>query len=191
MTLSSFFADEPLTGVLPLLICSPAAAARRLSSASLSFTFLASSSSFCLSYPNRLIRSSSSIALRWASSKLIPPTAFFAPSLDDLGAAGAVVEDDSRDETAGRVDPAAPPLPTPPAPPARSEDDVTVREAGFAPIEGGGVAGLEPGLDADDGVLGFSLSHVLKKSSAGSAGVDEPRGVSSRPSIWIPWGFLP
>jgi hypothetical protein len=44
----------------------------------------ASSSSRSLSYPSRLIRSSSSIALRCASSKLMLVVAFFAPSLETL-----------------------------------------------------------------------------------------------------------
>ena len=79
---TSFLAPLLPTGVLPLLICSPLAFR---SAASRSRTALASSSSLCLSYPNRLIRSSSSIALRCASSKLILVAAFFAPSLLALG----------------------------------------------------------------------------------------------------------
>ena len=118
------------------------------------------------------------MALRCASSKLIPPTAFFAPSFDDFGALGAVVEDDSLDETAGRVDPGADPG-------ARREDEVTVRETGLAPIEGGAAA-LGAVVDAA-WALGFSLSHVEKKSSdAAGVGAGDPSGVSSRPSIWIP-----
>jgi hypothetical protein len=114
---------------------------------------------------------------------LIPPTAFFAPSLDDLGAAGVVVDVDNLEETAGLVVPEVAPL-------LRREEDVTVRETGLAPIEGGGVAGLEV-VWAGVGALGFSLSHVEKKSSAGSGlGVAVPRGVSSSPSMWIPCGFL-
>jgi hypothetical protein len=112
---------------------------------------------------------------------LIPPTAFFAPSLDDLGAVPAVVEVDSRDETAGRADPGVAP--------ARREDEVTVRDAGLAPMDGGGVADL--GALGAAAAFGFSLSHVEKKSSAGSGlGVAVPRGVSSSPSMWIPCGFL-
>lgn len=78
-------------------------------------------------------------------------------------------------------------------PGALSEEEVTVRETGLAPIEGGGVAGFEPGLEDVAAALGFSLSQVLKKSSPASAavGVDAPSGVSSRPSIWMPLGFLP
>ena len=173
-TFSSFLELDPLTGVLVLLTRSPAAAAFLFSSASLSLIFLASSSSLILSYPNRLTLSSSSRALRWASSKLIPPTAFFAPSLDDLGAAPAVVEVDSRDETAGRAEPGVAP--------ARRADEVTVRDAGLAPMDGGGAADL--GAVEAAAAFGFSLSHVEKKSSAGSGlGVAVPRGVSSSPSM--------
>jgi hypothetical protein len=113
---------------------------------------------------------------------LIPPTAFFAPSLEDLGAAPAVVEVDNRDETAGRA--------VPDVVPFRREEEVTVRDTGLAPIDGGGVADLVA-VEEAAGALGFSLSHVEKKSSAGSGlGVAVPRGVSSSPSIWIPCGFL-
>lgn len=57
-----------------------------------------------------------------------------APNFEDLGAAPAVVDVDSRDETAGRAAPGVAPF--------RSDDEVTVRDTGFAPIEGGGVADL-------------------------------------------------
>lgn len=40
------------------------------------------------------------------------------------------------------------------------------------------------------GALGFSLSHVEKKSSVSRVGVAAASGVSSRPSMWMPWGFL-
>jgi hypothetical protein len=66
---------------------------------------------------------------------------------------------------------------------------VTVRDAGLAPMDGGGVADL--GAVEAAAAFGFSLSQVEKKSSAGSGlGVAVPRGVSSSPSIWIPCGFL-
>lgn len=75
---------------------------------------------------------------------------------------------------------------------ARREDEVTVRgpavgaPAGFAPIEGGpegfGVEGLE--------VAGEGLSQESKKSSVEALGVFEASGVSSSPSMWMPWGFL-
>lgn len=111
----------------------------------------------------------------------MPPTAFFAPSLDDLGAAPAVVEDASREETAGLAEPGVVPF--------RSDEVVTVRETGLAPIDGGAAAAL--GVDAGAAAFGFSLSHVEKKSSEGSGlGVAVPRGVSSSPSMWIPCGFL-
>jgi len=93
-----------------------------------------------------------------------------------------VVEVDSRDETAGRAEPGVAP--------ARREDEVTVRDAGLAPMDGGGAADL--GAVEAAAAFGFSLSHVEKKSSAGSGlGVAVPRGVSSSPSMWIPCGFLP
>jgi hypothetical protein len=86
---------------------------------------------------------------------------------------------------------------------ARREDEVTVRgaaEAGVepgeedvmagegvraAPIEGG-----PDGLLSGEGVgaFDFSLSHEEKKSSVSMTGVDEASGVSSRPSMWMPWG---
>lgn len=94
-----------------------------------------------------------------------------------------MVEEDNLDETAGRVDPGA-------EPGARSDEDVTVREAGLAPIDGGGAADFGAVFE-EVGALGFSLSQVLKKSSdAAAAGAGEPSGVSSRPSIWIPCGCL-
>lgn len=72
----------------------------------------------------------------------------------------------------------------------RRAEDVTVLgpvvAAGLFPIDGGaegvdglGVAALEAG----------SLSHEEKKSSS-LGGAGEARGVSSRPSMWIPCGFL-
>lgn len=92
-----------------------------------------------------------------------------------------MVEVDSRDETAGRAEPGVAP--------ARRDDEVTVRDAGLAPMDGGGVADLGAGVGA--AAFGFSLSQVEKKSSAGSGlGVAVPRGVSSSPSMWIPCGFL-
>jgi hypothetical protein len=78
---------------------------------------------------------------------------------------------------------------------------VTVRGAGAATPDperaGDGVraAPMEGGPDTlprgeGVGALGFSLSHVEKKSSVSMVGVAAARGVSSRPSMWIPWGFL-
>jgi hypothetical protein len=68
----------------------------------------------------------------------MPPTAFFAPSLDDLGAAPAVVDEARRDETAGRVVLEVGPL-------LLSDEEVTVLETGLAPMEGGGVDDFEGG----------------------------------------------
>lgn len=96
-----------------------------------------------------------------------------------------VEEEERRDVGAGRAE-------TPPVVDL-SEEEVTVRgpvAAGVRakPIEGGRAVGLAV-VAAED--LGFSLSHEEKKSSSAVVGVDAAaRGVSSRPSIWIPWGFL-
>lgn len=97
-----------------------------------------------------------------------------------------VVLDDNREVGAGRPD--APPAPGP----ERRDEDVTVRGPVAAgarvarPIDGG----WDVGLIADGAGLVFSLSQEEKKSSEDSAapavGVDAARGVSSRPSIWIP-----
>lgn len=89
----------------------------------------------------------------------------------------AVVEEESLDEIAGRVEPGVPELVE------RREEDVTVRDALGAPMEGGAAAGLAVEV-AEALALGGSLSQVVKKSSDGSLlGVEVPRGVSSRPSI--------
>lgn len=84
-TLSFATGPLPLTGVLlPLAAAEAEADAFLLSSSCLALIAFASSSSRSLSYPSRLIRSSSSMALRCASSKLMLVVAFFAPSLDTL-----------------------------------------------------------------------------------------------------------
>ena len=57
-----------------------------------------------------------------------------------------------------------------------------------APIDGGALAVV--GLGVVDREAGFSLSHVEKKSSVSLTGVDEASGVNSKPSMWIPWGYL-
>ena len=55
----------------------------------------------------------------------------------------------------------------------------------------GGAAGLAAAELVELGLVSGFLSHVEKKSSEGSLfGVDEPSGVSSKPSMWIPLGFL-
>lgn len=70
----------------------------------------------------------------------------------------------------------------------RREEEVMVRGA---PMEGGAVGfvvvvGVALGVGEGEG-----LSHEEKKSSLGAGwGVLAPRGVNSRPSMWIPWGFL-
>ena len=69
----------------------------------------------------------------------------------------------------------------------REPEEVLEGVGRAAPIEGG-PAGL--GEAVDFGAACFSLSQVEKKSSPSAWGVEVPRGVSSRPSMWMPCGFL-
>ena len=121
-----------------------------------------------------------------------PPEERDGPDADDRV---DVLFDDSLDGADGRADPS-------PGPEARSEADETVRGPGAAgvatgrasPMEGGAPPAADEGREVPGtGVLGlgFSLSHESKKSSSPPTGVLAPAsGVSSSPSMWIPFGFL-